>query len=56
MAAADTNADVHTKLCTYGIILKATCSMIIDNKGFQTLKDIGILESSTDVSNMSKRL
>jgi hypothetical protein len=35
---------------------KATCTNIINQKGFTQLEDLGVLETDTDVSEMAKRM
>ena len=56
MAAAAPNADVHAALIECDIRQERDRNRIISNEGFQTLRDIGIMETDADVADMAKRL
>jgi hypothetical protein len=48
--------DLNLVLETCSILDAATCDNIINREGFQSLVDLGVLETDTDVSDMAKRL
>jgi hypothetical protein len=53
---ADPINDLHLVLETCGILDAVTRANIINREGFQSLADLGVLETDTDVSDMAKRL
>jgi hypothetical protein len=53
---ADPINNLHLVLETCGILDAVMHANIINREGFQSLADLGVLETDTDVSDMAKRL
>ena len=53
---ADPINDLNMVFETCGIMDAAMRANIINREGFQSLADLGVLETDTDVSDMTKRL
>lgn len=49
-------ADLNTVLTTCGIAEAATRTNLINNEGFTSIADLGVMEGDTDVTEMAKRL
>lgn len=49
-------ADLHAVLMTCGIAVEGTRNTIIENEGFTSIEDLGIMEGDKDVLEMAKHL
>jgi hypothetical protein len=56
VAALIPNADIHAVLTVCGFMDVATCTRIINNEGFQSLADFGVLHDDKNVLEMAKHL
>ena len=50
------NAEVHAVLTTCGVANQNDRNLIINNEAFNTLEDIAIMSSDSDVTEMAKRM
>ena len=54
---ADSIADLHMVLTTFGVSSKATCTLIINNESLTLIADFGFLDGGDDdVTAMSSRM
>ena len=55
-AAAAAQVDVHAVLTVCGITNPQERQRVIQNEGFHTIADIGMMDGDSDVVDMAKRL
>ena len=56
MASAAVVQEIHNVLQVCGISKLIACIRLIDNKGFNSLKDFGVMDRDMDMLDMANRL